>query len=194
MRAFEDMLCQAFGVQSMPHLTACIRTYGPQISGQRTLVYIRHLPVDSPSVFHPQSLKTYLSWWDKNFVPLLPENANALLGISYEISKPAAFLKLLTEKECLPDIELSSATVFELLDELDKVTKRDIRKFINTHSIKIPKEIQDKVLDEILDKTQGSYTRIIEELHELENRAWREFDKHAVEQATNGADAYEDVF
>jgi hypothetical protein len=166
------MLCQAFQVSSLDHLPGRIRTQGRQITGKRILVYIRHQPVDSVYRFDPKNIKMYLEWWSRKFVPQLPETAHALLGLSFEVGKPAKFHRLLTERERLHELDLPDS-VFELLDQLEKVTKRDLQHFIKTHNIKLPPDIEEKILEEILQKTEGSYVRLLDELRQLESRAWR---------------------
>ncbi|MCP4701800.1 MAG: hypothetical protein GY862_33815 [Gammaproteobacteria bacterium] len=193
--SFADMLCQAFDIDSLEHLAGRIRAYGRQLSGQQMLVYVRHRPVISPLVFHPQYLRTYLEWQDLMFVPLLPERTHALLGISYEVEKPKAFHDLLVKKERLRDL-IQSHTVFQLLDELERVTKRDLLDFLQTHNIELPADIKEDVLEKILDRTQGSYVHILDELRDLESRAWRlRREKTETERGRQvGVDAYDGVF
>jgi hypothetical protein len=173
-RSFSDMFCQAFEVNSLDHLAGRIRVHGGQISGKRILVYIRHQPVASKYRFNPKYVKTYLTWWSQKFVPQLPETAHALLGLSFEVTKPAKFHKWLTEKEGMHELVLPDSSVFELLDELERVTKRDLQTFIRTHNIKLPDDIKDQVIEDTLSKTDGSYVKLLDELRQLESRAWRE--------------------
>jgi uncharacterized membrane protein YbaN (DUF454 family) len=186
-QSFSDMLCQAFEVGSLDHLPGRIRTHGGQISGKRILVYIRHQPVASKYRFNHQHIQTYLKWWGQRFVPQLPETAHALLGLSFEVGKPAKFHKWLTEKQRLHELVLQNS-VFELLDELEKVTKRDLQAFIQTHNIKLPDDIKDQVLEETLSKTDGSYVKLLDELKQLESRAWRK----QMERRLQGTETFED--
>ncbi len=94
-----------------------------------------------------------------------------MLGISYEVKNPVRFRKLLVEKEGLPDLEMRD-TVFQLLDELDKIIKQDLLRFIKTHNIRLPEDRKNSILDEIIINTGGIYERVLEELNELEARAW----------------------
>jgi hypothetical protein len=194
-RSFSDMLCQAFQVSGLDHLSGRIRTQGRQITGKRILVYIRHQPVDSPLKFDPKHINTYLEWWSRNFVPLLPETAHALLGISFEVTKPAKFFKMLTERDGLHELILPHS-VFELLDELEKVTKKDLLAFIQTHNIELPEDIKEKILEEILRKTEGSYVKLLDRLRQLESRAWRTRTEAMETGAGRGEDEddYADVF
>ncbi|MDM8522029.1 hypothetical protein QUF80_01555 [Desulfococcaceae bacterium HSG8] len=193
-QSFTDMLNQAFQTNHIEQIAARIRTCTRSVSGQQTLVYIRHRPVRSAYIFHPKHIRTYLEWWDLNFVPRLPEQTYALLGISYEVKKPSEFQKLLTEKERLDELELTR-TVFQLLDELDKISRKDLLDFLKTHNIQLPPDIKDGVLDKILDRSRGSYERVLDELKELEREAWR-LRKEAEEKVEeeNGGDEYEDIF
>jgi len=175
-QSFQDMICQAFDIKTLEHLAGRIRTQVRQQSGKRILVYVSHLPIPSEEVFHPKEIKPYLNWWDSEFVPSLPENTHAILGISCETKETANLYKFLTEKQKLKDIHLSD-TVFELLDELEKVTRDDLVKFIDTHKIYVDKDIMDKVLDATLEKTEGSYIKILDEMRELENRTFQKIRK-----------------
>ncbi|MDJ0667894.1 MAG: hypothetical protein QNJ61_11465 [Desulfobacterales bacterium] len=188
-QSFSDMLCQAFEVASLDHLPGRIRTYGGQVTGKRILVYIRHQPALALEYhrFNHQHIQTYLKWWGKKFVPQLPETAHALLGLSFEVGRPAKFHKWLTEKQRLHELVLQNS-VFELLDELEKVTKRDLQAFIQTHNIKLPDDIKDQVLEETLSKTDGSYVKLLDELKQLESRAWRK----QMESRLQDTEPYED--
>jgi len=170
-RSLSDMITQAFRVESLDQVPARIRTFARGAPGREVLVYVRHLPIKSGHIFHPHFLKTYLEWWDVTFIPHLPKRAFALLGISYEVKNPARFRKLLVEKEGLPDLEMRD-TVFQLLDELDKIIKQDLLRFIKTHNIRLPEDRKNSILDEIIMTTGGIYERVLEELKELEARAW----------------------
>ncbi len=194
-RSFTDMLNQAFGISHADHLAGRIRTHTRGVSGCQTLVYVRHRPITSLYTFHPRFLKTYLQWWDLKFVPGLPEQTHALLGISYEVKNPPKFHELLTKKERLNEADLSY-TVFRLLDELERVNRRDLLDFLMTHNIQLPPDLRDDVLEKILEKTGGSYEKVLDELKELESRAWRlrkEAEK-AARQEKPEQDEYDDVF
>jgi hypothetical protein len=186
-RSFSDMFCQAFQVSNLDHLPGRIRTYGRQITGKRILVYIRHQPVQSELRFDPKNIKIYLEWWSRKFVRRMPGSAHALLGLSFEVGKPTKFHKWLTEKQRLHELVLPDS-LFELLDQLEKVTKRDLQAFIQTHNIELPPDIQETILGEILKKTEGSYVMLLDELRQLESRAWRK----RVETRENGAETYGD--
>ncbi len=191
-RSFSDMILQAFDIDTMEHLAARIRAYGRRISGQRVLVYVRHRPVSSPLRFHHKEVKGYLRWWSHKFVPQLPENAHGLLGISYELGNPAKFHKFMTQREKLHELTLHD-TVFELLDELEKVEKRDLIAFIKTHNIRLPADLQNEVLEDILNKTEGSYIKILDEMRRLESRVYREGREREREQAGDEGD-YGDMY
>ncbi len=194
-QSFRDMLTQAFGINQLDHLAAHIRTESKSVSGRQTLVYIRHTPVTSIYTFHPQNLKTYLEWLNIHIVSELPPQACLLVGISYEVKNPNKFYDLLIEKEQLNALELSDL-VFQLLDELEKINRKDIIDFLATHSIQVPVDIKDGILDKILGKTKGSYEKVLEELKGLERRAWRMVQQanQTKDADNNGKDDYDDVF
>lgn len=64
-------------------------------------------------------------------------------------------------------------TVFWLLDEMEKVAKKDLLLFLRTHNIRLPEARRDEVLKRILKKTGGRYDQTIRELKKLREEAWR---------------------
>ena len=191
-KSFQDMICQAFKISTLEHLKGRIRTQVRQISGKRILVYVCHQSINSFLVYDPRNIKLYLEWWSNTFVPLLPAKTHAILGISFAHENPAKLYKFFTDKEKLNDLELPH-TVFELLDELEIVTRRDLIAFIKTHKIYVNDEIRDKVLNEVLKKTQGSYVEILDELRRLENTAYQ-MKKKKDEQEIVDDGYYDDLF
>lgn len=132
-----------------------------------------HRPVTSRSVFDPKNLQLYLDWWNRVVLPLVPKNAHVLLGISYHAKKPARFDDFLVKKIKLDVFTMSDAEL-EILDELERVTYRDLIGFIRTHNIVVPADLRDKAFEEILDRSKGSYYRVIDELEHLESRIWQQ--------------------
>lgn len=194
LECFTVMLNQAFGVTNFDQIPAVIRTRTRSVSGKQTLVYIRHRPVTNAYIFHPENLKVYLDWFNHYFVGKLPERTHALLGISYVVSNPSKFQRLLTQKERLNHLEFSD-TVFQILNEMDKIVKEDLIRFIQTHNIPIPDDLRDRELDRILDKTGGMYEKVLDELIELESRVWRERRKGEEKgEGEKGEDEWGDVF
>ncbi|CAK8720601.1 hypothetical protein GKODMF_12190 [Candidatus Electrothrix gigas] len=191
-RSFSDMFCHAFEVESLDHIPARIRTFSRRMGGGRELVYLCHRPVTSKYVFDPKNIRLYLDWWNGKFLPLVPENAHVLLGISYYAKNPAKFHDFLVKKERINDFPMSHAE-FEFLDELERVTRRDLIGFIRTHSIAVPTDLdfRNKVLDEILIRSKGSYDRVIDELGDLETRLWQQGDEeNASEEGDDEDDDY----
>ncbi|MCP4111645.1 MAG: TIR domain-containing protein [Desulfobacteraceae bacterium] len=194
-QSFTDMIKQAFQITHFEHLAARIRTHTRSVAGRQTLVYVRHRPVTSSYIFHPKYIKTYLEWWNLYFLPRLPDQTHALLGISYEVTNPAKFRDLLIKKERLNETDLSE-TVFYILDEMEKINRKDLFDFLKTHNIQLPPDLRDGILEKILQKTRGNYERVLDELKELERRAWRlrkEAEK-AEQEKIQGEDEYDDVF
>ncbi|XCN73458.1 MAG: hypothetical protein Q3M24_01525 [Candidatus Electrothrix aestuarii] len=191
-RSFSDMLCHVFDVdKSMPeHISGRIREFSRRVSGRKTLVYICHRPVTpTKDFFDPKKIRLYLDWWNRKFLPLVPQNAHVLLGISYYTKNPAKFYRSLVQKERLDDFSMSHA-VLEFLDELEQVTRRDLIDFIRTHRIAVPAdlELRDKVIDEILVRSKGCYDRVIDELEYLESRIWQQGGEENVSAADEDDD------
>ena len=174
-----DMLCDAFEISSLEYLSAKIREISRSSTSQQTLIYIRHKPVKfrfkAPAEFHPKYIKRYLEWWNTVFVPKLPRQCYALLGLSYQVEEPAKFYDALIKLK-LDELELSN-TLFRLLDELEKVTKKDILDFLHGHNIPLPSNLKHSVISEILTKTKGDYGKILDAIQELETQAWQMRDE-----------------
>ena len=174
--AFQDCLIEAFDTREFPirgldDIPGAIRNLTRGASGRQTLVYVRHLPVISPRLINPKSLKRYLKWWDENFIPLLERNQFALLGISFIVKNPSRFQGLILEKERLEDLDLKY-TVFRLLDEMERLAARDIVDFFKTHNIRLPIRDRDKIIAQILKKTGGHYEKTVRQLQILVEQSW----------------------
>ena len=168
---FENMIKQAFKENTFEDITLRIQKKSRQRSGLRTLVYVCHKPVTSPEEFHPRYLKQYLTWWNDCFIPLLPKKAHALLGISYEIQDPKSFSKWINE-EGISQLRFSK-TIFRVLDEFTNVKPKDIDDFMHDHQIYIPDDLKDVAINDIIEKTDGSYDLVLKELMALESNIWK---------------------
>lgn len=178
--SFRDMMTEAFEVNSLEDIPARIRSKTHGAFEKQTLVYIRHQPVVSPKKMTPQrlrhsinpkTLQEYLKWWNTIFVPLLERQQFALSGVSFVVKNPPKFRSLILDKERLEDLYLNE-TIFRLLDEMERVAKRDLLDFLRTHNIRLPIQRQDRVLERILERTEGHYEKTIEELKHLVDIAW----------------------
>jgi hypothetical protein len=78
-------------------------------------------------------------------------------------------------------VELSD-TVFCLLDELEKISKKDLSEFIKKHNILLPANIKNDVIADILDNTQGDYLKVLDELQNIERKVLQKRTK----QQTDG--------
>ncbi len=171
-RSFTDMLTEAFKVNALEEIPSQIRAQTQGAAGRQTLVYLRHVPIRSAkAVINPATLKTYLEWWDKCVAPQFEGQMFAVLGVSFVVGKPDNFRRALTEHEHIYDLPLS-LTIFHLLDEMERLAKKDLRDFLRTHNIAVPAGRIDKVLDDILAKTGGHYEMTLEELKYVADRAW----------------------
>ena len=164
------MLTEAFQVQDLEAIPARIRSISRGASGQQTLVYVRHEPVTSAKVINPRTLKDYLAWWDTVFVPVLQSQQFALLGISFVVQSPSRFYRLM-EREHVEDVDFRE-TVFRLLDEMEKIDRRDLLDFLRTHNIRLVITHRDETIEHILEKTGGDYEKTVEELENLVHQAW----------------------
>jgi hypothetical protein len=175
MRACEAMLTQAFDVNTLDDIPARIRTQSREVSGRQTLVHVRHRPVESPKRFNPAMLKEYLEWWDNCFAPLLEGQVFAVLGVSFIVGKPIIFHKVLTERARILKVHFIR-TVLQVLDEMEQVSRKDLLDFLHTHNVLLPLSHRDRVLDDILARTQGDYDMTLEALKDIAARAWAHGD------------------
>ena len=170
--AFSDVLCEAFEVNSLEAIPQKIRA---ESHGKQTLVYVRHEPArssGSDSLLNPKRLKEYVRWWNTEFAPKLEGNQFALLTVSFLVNNPPKFQEYV-EDENIETLDTRN-TVFWLLNEMETLAKKDLRRFVNTHNIDIPEDRLDRVLDKILQRTGGRYELTIEELKQIRREAWRE--------------------
>ncbi len=181
-RSFEEMLVEAFGVTSLKLISQSIRAISRDAAGRPVLVYVRHQPVRSKEVLNLPQLKAYIHWWDRKFAPLLHEQQYALLGISFEVEKPAKFRRYLLENEQIATVDLAN-TNFRLLDELERVAKDDLYDFLKAHKVELPSRQRDRILDEILDETGGNYEQTIRSLRRYVDRALDQIEDDKRQQA-----------
>ena len=180
-RSFEEMLVEAFGAASLRLVAQSIRAANRGASGRPVLVYVRHQPVRSKAVLSLPQLKAYVRWWDRVFAPLLGENQYALLGISFEVEQPAKFRRFLLESEQIATLDLAH-TNFRLLDELERIAKSDLFDFLKAHKVELPSRQRDRILDDILDQTQGNYEQTIRSLRRYVDRALDQIEERAKQQ------------
>jgi hypothetical protein len=186
---FRDRLIEAFNVIRFDDIPTAIRNITSGSSGKQTLVYVRHLPVRSSKLINPKTLKTYLEWWDKTFVPMLERNQFALLGISFIVNNPPKFRNLILEKERLEDLNLKHS-VFRLLDEMEKLAYRDIVDFFKTHNIRLPIKNREKIIERIMEKTKGHYEKTVKQLQVLVEQSWDMKEEEDLKE-TNKNDDYD---
>jgi hypothetical protein len=168
-RSFEDMLIEAFDVDSMTDIPGRIRAQTRNSNQAQVLVYIRHLPVGPGHAINPETLRKYIEWLAYNFLPLLEDRTFALLGVSFLINKPQKFYEAL--KAWMRNFE-HPLMGFQILDEMERLVMKDLLDFIDSHNIYLPKDRRDQVLKKILDKTQGHYEMTLDALKDLVESAW----------------------
>lgn len=169
--AFRDCLTEAFQVRTLEDIPLAIRKMNWGITGVQTLVYVRHAPVFSSRLINPKSLRLYLKWWDETVIPLLGRNHFVLLSASFIVKNPPKFRNVLLKKEKLEDMDLKHI-VFRLLDEMERLARRDLLDFFKTHNIHLPIENRDRIIAGILEKTGGHYEKTVEQLQRLVEQSW----------------------
>ena len=176
-RSFEDMLCQAFAVDELEAIPATIRHLAGGGYGSRVLVYLRHRPVLGKCLINPQAIGRYLKWLDHQLPRLLDEGQFLLLGVSFEVAKPAGFRQAVLNKG-LEELRLDE-TVFQLLDELERLALSDLLRFVKTHRIHRAGRLDRDRLQALLNKTGGNYEQTVEELRLLMDQVWYETAEQA---------------
>ncbi|MCP4346422.1 MAG: hypothetical protein GY795_12950 [Desulfobacterales bacterium] len=168
--SFEDMITEAFMVQTLNDIPSRIRTDCGSVPAKQPLVYVPHQPLRSTKVITLEKLKTYIEWWDCHFAPLLKEHTFALLGVSFVVRNPKKFHRQIREK-CVDKLSLDN-TRFVLLDEMMHLEKEDLLNFLEDYGIKLPPKHKDKVLKDILNESGGKYEETLELLKDLPYRTW----------------------
>ena len=164
-------MCAAFKVAVLDDIPGRLRAETDGQEGCYLVALVRHEPLRKESVVEPRDLPAYLQWWDEVFLPCLgAPQAFALLGISFIVESPPKFLKVL-RKYRLDAPEGLQRIVFNALDELDKLARKDLVDFLRTHRVVLPRDHKDRILDEILERTGGEYDLTLEELRRLVRRA-----------------------
>ena len=113
---------------------------------------------------NPRTLSTYLQWWDREFAPLMKDRLYALLTVSFVVDNPARFHKAVDH--VLYDLEFSN-TICRLLDEMERLGKKDLLDFVQAHKIRLPRRHKDRILQGILEYTNGHYELTISALNRL---------------------------
>jgi len=67
-------------------------------------------------------------------------------------------------------------TVLQVLDEMEQVSRKDLLDFLHTHNVLLPLSRRDRVLGDILARTQGDYDMTLEALKDIAARAWADAD------------------
>lgn len=66
-------------------------------------------------------------------------------------------------------------TILRILDELDRIAIKDLYDFLQAHEVHLPYNRKDRILQDILDKTNGHYEMTIEQLKTIVSH---ELDRH----------------
>jgi hypothetical protein len=79
--------------------------------------------------------------------------------------------------------------VAPLLDEMERLARRDLVQFLKTHNIRLPLERREQALKRILKATKGHYEQTVAELRDLLDMA-REVDEGRGEGESGGSADY----
>ncbi len=173
-RSFDDMILEAFDFdpnnENLNHIPGRIRSYAQGRHYRQTLVYIRHQPLKTNKIIGIKELKVYFEWLEIYLAPMLEKNVFVICGVSYILPNPSKLASVLENKVVEPLV--LKRTAIHLLEELDKVTKRDLLEFLKNHNIKLPPSLMDDVLEKIIKKTHGAYDATLVELKNIISRPY----------------------
>jgi hypothetical protein len=173
-KLFKEMICYAFSTTCLEHIPNQIRAERRKFSNNKSLIYVSHEPIkhfdeETLKIINPGTLIKYINWWEAEINPLLEKaEAFAIVGISFVPSDSIKFRNLMNRQNL--KILILKNTVYQLLDEMGKVLKEDLMKFLHFHDIKIPHEYQDDLLQKIIDDHDGHYELTVGALEELQER------------------------
>jgi hypothetical protein len=168
--SFSAMLEEAFSVNRWDDIAGRIRTQNRGEAGWQTLVYLRHAPIDSPKTFDPQKLRSYLTWLNRKFTPTLEKGRSyGVVGVSFVVKDPDAFKAVLDQH--IAELDLDSV-VFNVLDEMGHLSRKDISDFLKKHNIRLPPGRSAQIIDHIMGVSGGEYEKTLEALLELEQTRW----------------------
>ena len=63
-------------------------------------------------------------------------------------------------------------TVLHILDEMERLAKKDLKEFLDTHRVELPRHRRERILEKILEETKGHYEMTLEALKLLVEQAW----------------------
>ncbi len=189
-RSFEDMITEACDLRDISELTAWIRADSQRDRRATPLLHVRHEPLRSGEPVKPSDLSTYLEWWNDHLVPILVDaGAFGLLGISFLAQKNPTKLEERL-REAFKELDLDDV-VFDVLDELEEIDLDDLKRFLRSHRVSLPRSMKERMLVRILEKTGGRYEMTLEELRKLVDQAWNN-DEGEAEGAARPADKEDD--
>ncbi|MCY2966004.1 MAG: hypothetical protein NT069_20630, partial [Planctomycetota bacterium] len=187
-RAFEEMLCEVFKVDTVPQIDSRVRD---EAANTRALVVINHPHVTSKTTMDPKSLLTYLRWWDHVLPAFDDEDHVYLLGFSFRAGKGKvdAFHEGLTragyDEPGLQRLRL------DVLDPLESIKRKDLTIFLEDHEIFIPEDRRAEVIDRIMEETFGRYEATLTELQRLVEQGYTEsLDQSAAGASDTDSDSF----
>jgi CHAT domain len=170
-RSISDMLTQAFEVATLAEIPYKVRFEMLRKGARQSIVYLRHPSLSGETALsHPNQLRNYLEWLDKNLAAHIDESTCLLIGFAFEENaRPDSRSQAVFQRElfeALEDIEFGHLT-FYVLEELGKVTRRDLVDFMRVQNYQLPTEIREQIIAGIMKKTDGHYQQVLEELKEM---------------------------
>ena len=113
----------------------------------------------------PPTLREYVMFLDQTFASLMKKGQIIVMTISFVVPNPPAFLKEI-ENEKIDELYLRY-TQTKILDEMERLAKKDLLDLCNRHGIYISENDKNKIIQDIMIKTKGHYEQTVDEIKML---------------------------
>jgi len=180
VRAFEEMLWEAFEVQGLDQICARVRH---DATSRSAVVVLNHPHVTSLRDMDPDLLQDYLLWWDRHVVHKLEEPWHQfVLGFSFQPKNTKKFEDALSRRYDALEFE---HMVLDVLLPLESIKRKDLVDFLRGHNIYIPERRKETFLDYIMQRTEGRYEATLLELEKLVIEGYAELVEAEAEAETD---------
>ncbi len=171
-RSFASMYTEIFEVDHLDQLPAQIHARVGGAGNQAQLIYIRHPSIDLTrrSRIDLITVKLYLEWVESNVIRCFEPPNFVVLGIGFEVSDGDAFYSEL-RRHGLHRFSLASTWV-RISPPLRSVKDQDLVAHLQRSGANIPLSYYDRVIDHIMDTTQGEYELTLQALHRIKDSYW----------------------
>lgn len=168
---FADMMLETFQTDSLSKIPSIIRARSRTSPDKPLFLYIRHRPVVNRQLMYPEMLKTYCGFLDTEFAPLFDRNTFIVSGVSFVVKNPLKFQKIIYDKMQQANAVAQHSEI-RILPELGKITTEEFSGYIKDLNIELPPRHADRIIGNAVEKTQGAYDYILQELEFIATSSW----------------------